>query len=308
MYWRNLGRRSRHWAGWGCYRSFSIRFSGLVMLGTEKVRRLQRLVDEHRDVGGHRTAGKVARRGWVWGYEWWAAACVLVVGVLMAVGCESDARSGEVQSERDVEAGGECREFEERLVELRDERDSLETKREAVRRRLEDLEEAVEQLDAFEPELKATTVHIYPKPGAEPREVGGQIRNGTDKTVAVMHLAATLVPPGEENGGPMERDVAYELREPLESGEVQHAPYGKQLVDAFPDVGSEAWIEGELELEVMVLEGPDGEMLWDRRGRDVDTIERRIEKIEGEIDSIDESMSSLEARLSERRSSGSCGE
>lgn len=275
------------------------------MLGTDKdkVGGPERLVEEQERIRRRQETG-TGRVGRVW-----AGVCLLaVVSMIAAVGCESDAGGGAVESGGDVETSGVCQALEERLGELRDERESLRSRRKEARRRLDDLEEAVEQLEAFEPELKATTVHIYPKPGAKPREISGQIRNDTDETVAVMHLEATLIAPEAENGESIERDVAYELREPLAGGEVQHAPYGEQLVEAFPDVASEAWIEGELQLEVMALEGPDGDVLWDRRGRDVDSIERGLEELEAELDTVDERIAGVESQLSGRRSSGVCGE
>ena len=131
-----------------------------------------------------------------------------------------------------------------------------------------------------------------------PKEVGGHIRNGTDETVAVAHFDATLVPSDSERE-PIEREVVYELREPLESGEVQHAPYGRQLIDAFPDVDVDTWVEDELELEVTALEGPSGELLWDRRGEDLESLEERLDEIRRKLQTLEDRIAGLESRLGE---------
>lgn len=230
----------------------------------------------------------------------------MLVGVVIVAGCERSEPSDEtevdtrVDKQMETERGRPCRALEKQLAELRDERTSLASKREAVRDRLGDLEEAIAQLDKFEPNLEATTLHIFRSDSSPHREIGGHIRNGTDATVAVMHIETTLVPKvsGRE---PIKREIAYTLREPLESGEVQHAPYGQQILDAYPDVEVEVWSDAELQFEVMALEGPDGDVLWDRRGRGRAALEKRIDKIEGEIERLDEQIGQLESTLAERR-------
>jgi hypothetical protein len=159
-----------------------------------------------------------------------------------------------------------------------------------------DLEAAGRQLNRFAPRLKATTVHIYPKEGPGPREIGGHIRNGTSETVSLMHLRARFVPADDERDA-IEREVAYELQEPLAGGEVQHSPLGQQLVDAFPDMKTKAWVDGELVLEVMALEGPDGEVLWDRRGQTRGQLQTKLDGLQEQVDELDKQMSNLEPKV-----------
>lgn len=219
----------------------------------------------------------------------------LCVGLWLVSGCERSEAVGSPDAETEADAGGgrECGEFRRQLAEVRDERDALASKRDRVRDRVADLEEAAEQLETFEPNLVATTLHIYPSTDSPVREIGGHVRNGTDETVALMHIETRLVPEASDIE-PVERQVAYELKEPLEGGEVQHAPYGQQIIDAYPDVETEVWSEGTLEIEVMALEGPNGDVLWDQRGRDREALERRREESREDLEQLDERIESLQ--------------
>jgi hypothetical protein len=227
--------------------------------------------------------------------EWVGAAlCVLLV-MVCATGCDSESGSGG--------AGGisgpgadTCEVWKRKLSGLQEKRGAAESEVQKLRGKFGDLEAAGRKLNRFAPRLKTTTVHINPNDGPGPREISGHIRNGTNEMVSVMHLRARFVPADGE-GEPMEREVAYELQEPLAGGEVQHSPLGQQLVDAFPDMTTEAWVNGELVLEVGALEGPDGEVLWDRRGPTRGELEAKIEKLESEIDKFDEQIAKIEPKV-----------
>ncbi|MFB6350752.1 MAG: hypothetical protein ABEN55_08315 [Bradymonadaceae bacterium] len=251
------------------------------------------------------------RRTWPTGFgHGYTAVVWTLAGIFLVSACEpSEGRGQEPPpptvrkkeaADKTTDSGPSCRALEEQLTELRDERDSLKSQRDEARDRLADLEKATEQLEAFEPKLEPTSIHIFPSRDPPPREVGGLIRNGTDQTVAVAHLDATFIPSDPE-GDPVEREVVYELRKPLAGGEVDHGPYGQQILDAFHNIETEIWRQGKLDLEVTALEGPNGKVLWDRRGRDPEALAERLEDLQAQIEDLDERIATKKSRLADLR-------